>query len=93
MTNTRVDHRDHDHANTPAARAACRRRAIKARMDPITARVAQREQEIDDAFNIIVGAHCQACGSTNPEYTSTAYTGCCNELVVDTCDGTRCYHA
>lgn len=56
MTTTRVNHRNHDHPNTKGARAACRRSmagfyAAVARIDAqVTARVAQRERELDDAF-------------------------------------------
>jgi len=48
MTKNRINHSDHGwHANTPAGRAACRRLGG---MDPVTARVAQREAELGDAF-------------------------------------------
>lgn len=55
-TNTRAhswnSHSSHGHARTPEARAACRKfMATHNGMDEITFRVAQREQELDDAFD------------------------------------------
>lgn len=40
--------------------------------------------------------HCQLCGSTDPEDVAGRadgryYSGCCNELIVDECDG-NCDH-
>jgi hypothetical protein len=54
-TNTRAhswnSHSSHGHARTPEARAACRKfMAAHNGMDEVTFRVAQREQELEDAY-------------------------------------------
>ncbi len=47
-----TNHTGHGHLNTPADRAACRRfMATHDGMDAVTFRVAQREAELDDAFD------------------------------------------
>jgi hypothetical protein len=47
---------------------------------------------------IIIGEHCQACGTTDAEYVgwaalaeSDGYTACCNEIAMIDCDP-HCYH-
>lgn len=47
-----TSHAGHGHLRTPEARAACRKfMAAHNGMDAVTFRVAQREQELDDAFD------------------------------------------
>ena len=93
-------HKDHDHDNTPAARAACRRRhavvnpaldaAYKKNIDKIVADT--RVEEFDVAilrpiYTATTETHCELCGSFDYEdlYTGDqGYTACCNE---PTCDG------
>lgn len=48
MTRSNLDHSHCTHPRTPAGRQACRK--ARAKMDPVTERVAQREAELDDAF-------------------------------------------
>ena len=59
-----INHTGHGHPATPAARAACRKFFAANGMDAVTARVAQREQELDDAFgNPEIGAKNKAIGA------------------------------
>jgi len=59
--------------------------------DPFGVTVASRSR--------ITKAHCQQCGSTDPENVETwndpefqGYSACCNEIVVISCDEGVCYH-
>lgn len=88
-----TSHKGHDHPNTPAARAACRRAMIKDREAPF------RAQGVNDSngrvleFSPAVGIptftrtdqdHCENCGTLDIEALTTGdqgYTACCNELV------------
>lgn len=84
MTTTRINHTGHGHANTARDRAACRKfMADHDGMDQVTFRVAQREAELDDAFEYaITTATCSMCGNTNPEDVSGSYSVCCNKVVL-----------
>jgi len=77
----RIDHSSHRHPNTPAARAACRKEIREA-----DAGVAAYYEAHPLADNLITcttnGAHCEMCGTTNPEDDGEGYTTCCNEPIV-----------
>lgn len=96
MTNTRINHTGHAHANTTAARTACRKSMAGlfdaiARIDAHADVTTYRPNRSVNAM-VINGAHCESCGETSVEYVSNSYSGCCNEIVVTRCD-TGCSHA
>jgi hypothetical protein len=80
-----ASHTGHNHPATPAARATCRKlgldRHIRIEADGATGAKAPTPKISSSECDLNV-AHCEMCGTTNPEDDGEGYTTCCNEPIV-----------
>lgn len=93
MTN-RIDHTGHDHPNTPAARAKCRKAARTTDTgrdyvadhirNQVAAHAIKARMDRRYAQCTITASHCENCGSTDYDSVNNGdqgYSACCNEIV------------